>query len=326
MARRSRTPLTRLLVAVVASAAVVMVAPVAATAQDAPTPPPTLGSVLDGEAPGLSATATSDFARVSVDADRPDMQVVVEVANDTGADAVVAVPFGTLLATEDEADQTVAVGGPAGDPTLARVAAAGGTPELTAPPGESSHTLVVYCTEADDGAPFEPTPLHHLGTAQEPLPTVLRQIAVRQPTPEVAQEAVWWVTDDATTPVPAELVPLLEGVDTDAFAADPHRVVPATGYSPRWARAGVIDESFDSGRTTDGSLPAGGVGLGGLIWVLAALVAVIAAVAITARAGRARTATATVARPAGWYADPWGIGHQRWWDGRTWTARTQGHR
>lgn len=322
MARRSRSPVARLVAVGLAVAAVVLAAPAAAQAQDAAGPAPSLGAVLDGEVGGLSATATSDFGDVTAEEGASqDMRVVVEVTNDTATAAPVAIPFGTLLATDDDADQTVAVGGPADDPTLAQVAAAGGTPEVTAPPGRSTHSLVVYCTEADDGAPFEPTPMRHLGPAEEPLPTVLRQIAVQQPDPELAQSAVWWVTDDATAPVPAELAPLLEGVDTDAFAAAPHRVVPDTGYAPRWARAGVVDESFDGGGTVNGSVPAGDASLVGLVWVLVALATLVGAVAIATRAGRRRPAEVTVTRAAGWYPDPWGAGSQRWWDGRTWTAR-----
>lgn len=305
-----------------------------ASGQDPEPAAPALGSVLDGEAEGLTATATSDFGAASDalgSADRPDMQVVVDVRNDSDADRPVAVPFGTLLATDDQADQTVAVGGPADGATLAEVAAAGGTPELVAPPGESTHVLVVYCSEADDGAPVEPTPMTFVGMADEPLPTVLRTIAARQPSAADAQDAVWWVTDDATLPVPAHLAPLLEGVDTDAFGADPHRVVPDTGYAPRWLRAGVVDESFDAGAASSSSLGGGGgSGLGVLLWAMLIGAGVVGLIVVASRqrgrSGSSPTAVRAPVRSAGWYPDPWTPGAHRWWDGTRWTARVSGPR
>ncbi len=309
----------RLLALVAAIGLALLLAPAAAGAQDA-TADPTLGAALDGQVAGLTATATSDFG----DTETGGLQVVVDITNDTGAPAPVAVPFGTLLATDDDADQTMAVGGPVDDPTLALVAQAGGTPVLEAPPGASTHELVVYCSEADDTAPLEPTPLSYLGQADEPLPAVLRAVAVQQPDPEVAQDAVWWVTDDATDPVPTALAPLLADVDTEAFAAEPHRVVPHTGYTPRWARAGILDESFESTSSSSGPGTVGGAGLGALIWVLAAVAAVIAAVIITSRSARERPVPVSTTQPAGWYPDPWSAGQQRWWDGRAWTSRVTG--
>lgn len=299
-----------------------------AGAEEPPGAAPTLGAVMDGEVTGLDATATSDFAALAPDADRPAMEVVVEITNQGDGPRAVAVPFGTLLATDTEADQTVAVGGPSDDPTLAAVAASGGTPELTAPPGDSTHRLTVYCTEADDGAPFEPTPLRHLGVAEEPLPQVLRNIAAQRPSEAVAQDAVWWVTDDATMPVPEVLAPLLNGVDTEAFAADPARVVPDTGYAPRWARAGVVEESFDNGNGDGSPVGPASTGPALLVWLLAAA-AVAAVVVIARQTSRPRPAAAPPSRPSsgagrpGWYPDPWGAVTQRWWDGQHWTGQVR---
>ena len=279
-----------------------------------------LEGVLDGEVDGIAAEATTAFSSSADDPD--DMRVTVEVTNATGAPATLAVPFGTLLATDEQGDQTVAVAGPADDPTLAAVAASGGTPQLALPAGTSTHELLVHCTEADDGAPNDPTPLRALGVATEPLPTVLRALTADPPSPAVAQEAVWWVTDDATLPVPAELAPYLRDVDTAAFAADPHRVVPDTGYAPRWARAGLLDESFTAPASSgDG---ADGPGLALLLWlVLGSVVAVVAVVAASRSRSGDVTPVAATRRAAGWYPDPWSPGGRRWWDGQGWTAETQ---
>lgn len=255
---------------------------------------PELGPVLEGEAPGLRATATT-----GTDGSRT-MTVDVEIVNTSGATRQVAVPFGMLLATDDSADQTTAVGGPKDDSELASIARSGGTPTVVATPGTSSHTFVVYCSEADDTFPLEPTPMSYVGMAGDPLPRVLRNIAAQQPSNTVAQDAVWWVTDGATLPVPDHVRPLLDGVDVEAFARAPRRVVPDTGYDPRWARdaeqagplyraedeeraAGIRAEEFDSGRSDIRVGGDSGPGIAPILWMVAVGIAAAGLIGVAVR-------------------------------------------
>ncbi|NLV56750.1 MAG: DUF2510 domain-containing protein [Acidimicrobiales bacterium] len=280
---------------------------------------PTLGAVLDGEVAGLSATATTAFA--GEDPSRPAMEVEIQLTNPGDTSVPVAVPFGMLLATDDEADQTTGVLGPTDDPTLAEVAASGGTPEITAAPGTTYVMLTVYCAELDDGAPYEPTPMHYAGMAAEPLPAVLRNIAAQQPDDWVGQEAVWWVTDDPTYPPPADIAPLLEGVDAEAFASDPHQVVPDSAYAPGWSRAGVVDEAFDGGTQSRAPAIPGSSSGSWLFWLLAAgaVLGTIAIVAAARRGGRRPDAARVIVPPRpGWYPDPGGSSSYRFWDGARW--------
>ena len=114
-----------------------------------------LEGVLDGEVDGVTAEATTAFSSSATDPD--DMRVTVEVTNATGAPATLAVPFGTLLATDEQADQTFAVAGPADDPTLAAVAASGGTPSWPCPPAPAPTTSSCTAPRPTTG-PRRPTP------------------------------------------------------------------------------------------------------------------------------------------------------------------------
>lgn len=252
-------------------------------AQEPSASTPDLGTVLEGRAPGLAAEASTVAAATTT------MTVAIEITNSSNSTQQVAVPFGALFATEGQADQTVATAGPEGDPALAALAAAGETPTIDAPPGTSTHTLLVFCAEADDTYPIEPTRMRSLGIAGEPLRRVLRNIAAQQPANAVGQDAVWWVTDGATLPVPEHIEPLLAGVDVERFAADPQRVVPDTGYEPRWARdgeqdgplyraeqderaAGIRDEQFDSGRSGTTSSTGSGSPVTIGLWLVAVVI------------------------------------------------------
>lgn len=67
-----------------------------------------------------------------------------------------------------------------------------------------------------------------------------------------------------------------------------------------------------SHRVTVGCFWVGGVWLLGLVAVGIGAVLLGAAAIIAATRNRSGT-------PAGWYADPWAPGHERWWDGSAWT-------
>jgi hypothetical protein len=317
----------------------VVAAPLAAGAQEAPTAP-TLAAILRGEVEGVTAEATT------TPIDQGDMGVVVEVTN-TGDDPLaVAVPFGTLLVTEAEGDQTLAVTPPP-TPEVIEVAADGGTPTVEFPSGTSTRELPAYCTELGDGYPSDGVAVTPIDPAHPVLAETLRTATATGADPTTTQDAVWWLTDEPTVPVADHLRGLL-AVDTEAFAAAPHRVTPDTGYTPLWMRdqvdtgdggalrglapddeeaAAILDESFE-GPGGSGSGPGGsGLGAGPIVWAVLVGLLVVSSVIVAARAGRRPAVTPVLARTApGWYPDPWGGGGHRYWDGQAWTTRVMSRR
>lgn len=308
--------------------------PAPAGAQEAPSAP-TLADVLSGSVDGLDATATVSTL------DDGGLELVVDNDGDEPVD--IAIPYGTLVATEVEGDQTIAVV-PPDTAAAAEVASSGGTPTITVDPGTSTNELAVYCTEMEDGFPFEPTEVFPLDPAHEVLADTLRQASAQRADYSTTQDAVWWLTDEPVLPVDSSLSALLTDVDTAAFAAEPFRVVPDTGYDPVWMRdevgvsdggemvsgpddeeaAGIIDESFDAGSGSGSSSTGSGAGLA--LWIVLAGVVAVATVVIATRSGQRSgphvSTVAVSAMPAGWYPDPWAPAGHRYWDGRTWTQRT----
>lgn len=325
------------LVTAIVGLAVVVAAPLAAGAQDAPAGTPTLAQVLDGEVAGVAAVATTTSI------DEAEMGVVLEITNHSGDPVDVAIPFGTLVVTEVEGDQTLAVTPPS-SPGVIDVAASGGTPTIEVDPGTSTHDLPAYCTELGDGYPGD-APVTPIAPSDVALAETLRAATVADVDHSTTQSAVWWLTDEPTAPAPDDIAPLL-AVDAEAFAAAPYRVTPDTGYTPSWMReeilpedggsiasgprdeeaVAILDERFDgpaspvSGR--DGSGTAGGP----LLWVALIGLVVVATVVIAARAGRTAPAalTALGGPQPGWYPDPWARGTHRYWDGQRWTTHTMG--
>ena len=284
--------------------------------------PLTLATVMSGETRDVVARATSISGGDSMD-------VRLDITNTSDAAVEVEVPPGTLLASGDESQQTIAVAGPA-----AEMVSAGGSGSGTvlAPPGDSSFVLVAFCGQEYDFGPVEPTPLTYAGVGLDPLPTVLGNVMRADPfDAAAAQEAVWWVTDDPVVPVADPGVgALLSGVDTKSFAADPVQVVPDDGYVPAWA--GGPDVGFGGFDDSDGSSgpgPDDGLVIGAFWAVFLLVAAVVGGVAL--RQGNRRAVTvappsatgsvggAAASWAAGWYPDPSGGSNLRWWDGRTWT-------
>jgi hypothetical protein len=332
MAHRSH-PVARLALATSVLGLALVSVPLAAGAQEATAAPPTLAQVLDGEVAGLSAEAHTSSGM--------EMGVRVEVTNDTGRPVDVAIPFGTLVVTEDEGDQTLAVVPPT-SPEVIDVAASGGTPTVEADAGTSTLKLDAYCTEMEDGYPYEDAEVTPIDDAHPVLAETLREVTAAGADGTTVQDAIWWLTDQPTVPVPDHLTGLLS-VDTAAFAAEPHLVTPDTGYVPLWMReqvdsgdagdmenpryddseaAGILDESFEGATGVGSSSDGGGSAGGSLLWLVLIGLVVTAAVVIATRAGGRSGPAPVVARVApGWYPDPWGGGAHRYWDGQSWTSR-----
>lgn len=307
------------------------------SAQEGPSRPSgtvSLASVMTGEGGGVVATATSSFDDLGA-------TVMVTVRNSTAADVSVEVPYGAMFVPAQESQQTVVTGGPR-DPEAAALARSAAEPTITAPPGESSHALVAFCGEELDHSPRHAVPVSYGGVAKDPLPKVLRNIASTQPHENAAQDAVWWVTDEPKVPISDSAVAeLLDGVDTDGFAANPTKVVPSDSYTPKWAGGGsAVIAPPGLGRP----------GTAGFAAQLGLLLIVLTGGAITlallvGRKPKARLAAVAPSRAAGpwggpiasppggrppldgvlpgWYADPWSNG-QRYWDGRGWTDGRRG--
>jgi hypothetical protein len=331
MAHRSH-PVARLALVTSVLGLALVTAPLAAGAQEAAAAPPTLTQVLDGEVAGLRAEATTSSGM--------EMGVRVEVTNDTGRPVDVAIPFGTLVVTEDEGDQTLAVVPPT-SPEVVEVAASGGTPTVEADAGTSTLKLDAYCTEMEDGYPLEDADVTPIDPAHPVLAETLRELAAADADSATVQDAIWWLTDQPEVPVPGHLRGLL-AVDTEAFAAEPHLVTPDTGYIPVWMReqessrdaggmqnptyddeeaAGILDESFEGAAGVGSGSEDGGSAGGPLLWLALVGVVVAVSVVVAARAGR-NAPTPVIARAApGWYPDPWGGGGHRYWDGQSWTSR-----
>lgn len=331
MARRPH-PVARLVLATTVLGAALAALPLAAGAQEAPGSAPTLAQVLRGEVDGVTAEATTSDSPAGA------MGVTVEVTNEGDEPLAVAIPFGTLLVTEDEGDQTLTVTPPPTDDVI-EVAAAGGVPTVEFAPGTSSEELPAYCTEMEDGYPFEPVPVSPIDDAHPVLAETLRTTVAQEADEATTQDAVWWLTDQPSLPVSDHLTGLL-AVDTAAFAAAPHRVTPDTGYVPLWMRgevppgaepapldeqeaAGILDESFEGPGAPASDGGTGGAGIGVALWAILVGVVVITAVVVASRAGRGGAPAAVPVRARttpGWYPDPWGGGGHRYWDGQRWTT------
>ena len=299
---------------------------------------PSIRDALTGASDAVTGSAEGGFAGGDT------LDITLTLENRTDAAIELAVPRGALFETDDPSEQIAVAVGPSGED--AALVKAGLDPTITVEPGEHSFELAGFCAQHLDSGPNDVVPMTWAGVASEPLTTVLTNIAATEPDTQAAQHAIWWVTDVPVLPVPEEVAPLLEGVDTEAFAADPKRVVADERYAPAWSRDQALDPENPFGETpfsfddpsgsgdafsADGGDDGGGPGIGLLL--LGAVVACLAVTVLVARSsGRqapavARTATgatgASDATPAGWHPDPQQPNQLRYWDGAAWTGSTR---
>lgn len=301
-----------------ATPALAQVQPTAPTTAPAPTAEASgLGDVLAGTVPQITGSAKGGFG------DDDTLDVTLTFTNATAKPAAVTVPRGALFKSEDPSEQTAVAAGPRGeDPTAVRV---GVDPTITIAPGRSTVTIRAYCGQHHDSGPMEIVPLTYVGVAQEPLPRVMTNLARLHPDLDVAAKAVWWVTDDPEFPVPAQLRPFLEGVDTRAFASEPRQVVPDPMYTPGWQL-----EEFGPSPVPD---TGGGGGPSVLMPLLIVTALALGGVAVAVAATRSSRRTPVVAAsswqphatgpPAGWLPDPSDPRWLRYWDGTNWTSHTR---
>lgn len=269
------------------------------------------------------------------------LDITLTLQNTTAAPIAVAIPRGALFETEDETEQVGVVARPADE--IASTVKAGVDPVVTIEPGETTVELVGFCAQRLDAGPNEVVPMTWAGVAEAPLTTVMTNIAAQRPSELDAQHAVWWVTDVPVVPVPPELDPLLEGVDTAGFAASPKRVVMDERYTPQWKSDQAIDPQDPFGDTpypftdpeggagpfaADDSSSGGGGGLGTGLGLLL-MIGLIACTAIAIGLGRSsRPAPAAVhtyagPTPPGWHPDPQRPDLLRYWNGSEWTQETR---
>lgn len=273
----------------------------------------TIADALGGQLAGVEASATGGFGGD----DRLD--ITLTVTNDTDSALVLAVPRGALFETDDPTNQTAVVAGPTDEDVS--LAAVGTDPTISIAPGEHEVTLAAFCAQANDVGPEAVVPMTFAGVATAPLPRVMHNVAALAPDHELAQEAVWWVTDRPVVPVRSDLAPLLEGVDVDAFAAEPHRVVLDEQYTPEWRR--VEFEGLPGAATTSTS-SGGGLGTFVLIGVLATFGVVVAIIVALTRGAKAPVPVRAGGSPAGWYPDPGDARYVRYWNGARWTDQVRG--
>lgn len=301
-----------------------------------PTAPatPSIRDALLGRSEAVSGIAEGGFGGGET------LDVTLTLQNLTGKPLTVVVPRGSLFETEDESQQVAVTVGPVDE--VASTVKMGVDPTITLEPGENVVELTGFCAQRLDSGPSAIVPMTWAGVAEAPLTTVVTNIAAQQPETQAAQHAVWWVTDVPVIPVPAEVEPLLEGVDTDAFAASPHRVVQDERYTPQWSTDQPIDAEDPFGESPftyndpdggaspfamdDGSSD-GTRGFGfGLLWMVGLIAALAVVVGIAKTASRSTVTTAGSpynSTPPGWHPDPRQPGQLRYWNGTDWTTDTR---